>query len=456
MRHDRRYFTTAFRTTALVLLFARLMPLSPVVAAETRAGIARQDITPTYPIRLSGYGGRRDETSEVVHPLWAKALAFQHGASPPAVLITVDNLGVPATMVDEVAARLAQSSGLARERLAVCSTHTHTAPCLTNVAPTLFSEPIPAPHQAHIDRYTRELTDSLAKVARAALADLRPAHLHWGQGSVDFAKNRRTPGGPVDHDLPLLRVTAPDGELRAVLVNYACHCTALDDNKLSGDWAGYAQIHLERAHPGAVAMVAIGCGADANPEPRTGHEFAEQQGRAIAQEVERVLKTELRPVEADLSAQRQVIALPFDTLPTKAEWEERARQPGAVGYHAQVQLARLTAGQSLPTELPYAIQTWSFGDALTMVFLPGEVMVDYSLRLKRELDRSRLWVNAYSNDVPCYIPSRRILDEGGYEGSDAMVYYDRPTRLAQAVEELIVGTVRGLVPPSIVARDAAK
>ena len=97
-----------------------------------------------------------------------------------------------------------------------------------------------------------------------------------------------------------------------------------------------------------------------------------------------------------------------------------------VGYHAGVQLARLDRGEALRTKIDYAIQTWAFGDVLAMVFLPGEVVVDYSLRLKRELDGLRLWINAYANDAPCYIPSERVLREGGYEGGGAMVYYDVP------------------------------
>ena len=82
-----------------------------------------------------------------------------------------------------------------------------------------------------------------------------------------------------------------------------------------------------------------------------------------------------------------------------------------------------------------------------MVFLPGEVVADYSLRLKREHGSERLWVNAYANDVPCYIPSKRVWLEGGYEGGYAMIYYDRPTRLAEGTEERIVSAVRELLPP---------
>ena len=91
------------------------------------------------------------------------------------------------------------------------------------------------------------------------------------------------------------------------------------------------------------------------------------------------------------------------------------------------------------------MQTWAFGDSLAAVFLPGEVVADYALRLKKELDGRRLWINAYSNDAPCYIPSERVLKEGGYEGGGAMIYYGRPGAFTPDVEPLIVDTVHRLV-----------
>ncbi|MBP8260570.1 MAG: hypothetical protein KA118_13005, partial [Verrucomicrobia bacterium] len=81
-----------------------------------------------------------------------------------------------------------------------------------------------------------------------------------------------------------------------------------------------------------------------------------------------------------------------------------------------------------------------------MVFLAGEVVADYSLRLKHEFGRDRLWVTAYANEVPCYIPSRRVWESRGYEGELSMVYYDQPTRLAENVEEIIMGALHELIP----------
>jgi putative membrane-bound dehydrogenase-like protein len=413
--------------------------------ASLPVGVARVDITPSYPVRLSGFGFRRTESEGITQRIWAKALAVGDDKQGPAVLLTVDNLGVPEALVRELAARLRKKAGVRRERLAVTATHTHTAPMLTGVAPTLFGQPIPNKHQRHIDRYTRELTDKLEQAALAALKDRRPARLAWAFGKVTFARNRRTRGGPVDHDLPVLVVQDLKGKVRAVYVSYACHCVTLSNNKVSGDWAGYAQEAIERLYPGAVALVSVGCGGDSNPSSGvTGDkvDVARKQGEQIAAEVKRLLRGKLTPLTGPLTTQLARLTLPFDKLPTRAQWQERVKQGGAVGYHAKVQLARLDRGEKLATHIDYPVQTWTFGDQLAVVFLPGEAVVDYALRLKRELDRRRLWVNAYANDAPCYIPSERVLKEGGYEGGGAMVYYDRPTRLKPGLEDKIVGEVR--------------
>jgi hypothetical protein len=441
-----------------------------VRAADDRAavpvGVAVVEITPSYPIRLTGYGGRKTESEGVEQPLKAKALAIGSAAGPgpgqgPVVLVTVDNCGVPAPVTEEVARRLREKTGLPRERFVVSSSHTHCAPALSGILPLIFGTPIPPEHQATIDRYTRELTDKLEEVARAALDGRRPGRLAWGQGAAGVAMNRRprtdqgkvtrigtNPDGPVDHMLPLLRVTGEDGTVRAVVVNYACHCTTLggDFNKLCGDWAGYACEGIEREFPGAIALVTIGCGADANPNPRGSLQNARDNGAVIATEANRLARTELTPLGGPIAAALKRIELPFGPLPTRAEWEARAARPGAEGLHARTNLARLDRGEAIPTSLPYVVQAWTFGDDLAMVFLAGEVVVDYARRLRAEGDASRLWISAYCNDVPCYIASRRVLGEGGYEVDGSMLYYDRPTRLDPAAEDRIIAAVHALIP----------
>jgi putative membrane-bound dehydrogenase-like protein len=325
---------------------------------------------------------------------------------------------------------------------------------LKDVCPTIFSVPIPPEHLARIDQYTRELADKMEQVALDALGSMKPARISFGIGQANFSANRRTKGGPVDHDLPVLAVTNPDGTLRAIYTSYACHCVTLSNNKISGDWAGSAQEAIQRNHPGIIALTSVGCGADSNPSSGvTGDKVdaANDQGAQVATEVERLLKQGLTPLTEKVVTRIARITLDFDKHPTREEWEAKAKLTDAVGYHARVQLAKLDRGEKLQTQLSYPIQTWTFGKNLALVFLPGEVVVDYSLRLKREFDHSRIWVNGYSNDEPCYIPSERILKEGGYEGGEAMVYYDRPTRFAPGLEQKIVDEVHRQLPAEFLA-----
>lgn len=427
---------------------AVLAVASPVPAADPppyKAGVAAVDITPAHPVRLNGFGGRRAESDGVYQRIHAQALALDDGVNGPAVLMVVDVLGITAEHYAELAKRLAKKAGLKPERLAVTATHTHTGPMVSGANTTLFGVPIPPEHQKNIDRYTPVFLDGLEAAALAALKDLKPAKLEWAVGTAKFAANRRTGGGPVDHDLPVLFVTDERRKLRAVYLNYACHCVTLSHNKVGGDWAGFAAKAVEDQFPGAVALVGIGCGADQNPTSGvTGdkEDVAAGQGREIANEVRRLVGQPLTPVSGPLVAKVTTLDLPLADLPDRAGWEAKAKRDDAIGHHARVTLTKLDRGEKLPTSIPYPVQTWAFGDGMAMAFLPGEVVVDYSLRLKKELDGRRLWTTAYANNAPCYIPSERVLKEGGYEGGGAMVYYDIPAPFKPGLEQPIVDAVK--------------
>jgi putative membrane-bound dehydrogenase-like protein len=447
-----QWIVLAFLASSLAMPFARAIDV----------GVARIDVTPDEPIRLTGYGGRTTNSTGVTQKLWAKALALGSDRDGPAVFVTLDNCGIAEPTYLEVARRLARK-GVRQERLVIACSHTHSGPCTTGWAPNIFSKDIAPAEQAVIDRYTRGLIDKLEQVAVTALRRREPGSLAWTQGSVGFARNRRVvvgdtarfgdnAAGPVDSSLPLLVARSARGQWRAIVANYACHCTTLggEFNSVCGDWAGYAQEAIERDHPGAIALISIGCGADANPSPRGGADFglafAKQHGEALAAEVKRLLGRSLTPLTGRFDAGIEHIQLPFGPAYSRAQWEQRATQTEVVGYHARKWLARFDAGEKLPQTLSYYVQTWHFGDDLGLVFLSGEVVVDYALRLKRELDATRLWVSGYANYVPCYIPSRRILAEGGYEAEDSLWYYDRPGRLSTNIEDQIARTVHQLIP----------
>lgn len=450
-----------------ILGLASFLITPPITSANEAnllpVGLARVDVTPKTPIRMTGYANRQNESEGVSQRLFARALAVGEG-SDAAVIVTVDVLGVPANITEEIATRLKKKANLQRERFTVCATHTHCGPTVNGNASNLFSTPYPPEQQARIDNNTRDLTDGIEKAAMLALADRKPARLAWAQGSVGFATNRRivengkylkmgdNKNGLVDHSLPIICVTDAAGKVRGVLVNYACHSTTLGGgfNKIHGDWAGMASEILEAKHPGSVALVSIGCAGDANPFPRGTEELARVNGQTVADEVVKLLTGTVKPLTSPPVCKLERFNLPLAPLPTKETWEERARSKGRMAEYAKLILERMARGEAIPSQVPYVVQGWAFGEDLAMVFLAGEVVVDYSLRLKKELDGKRLWVTAYANDVPCYIASKRILPEGGYEVESSMIYYNWPGTLAPEAEDKIIAAAKLMVPNSFV------
>jgi hypothetical protein len=292
-----------------------LLALPPLQGAQPglRAGAARVDITPDGPIWMAGYASRTHPSTGVLQPLSAKALAIEDSKGGRIVIVTTDLVGLPRSVTDVAAARILKEHGLDRSRLVFNSSHTHTGPLVRGNLITMFD--LTAEERAKVDQYGSTLTGRLVEVVAAAIQDLSPATLDYGFGEAGFAMNRRqftangvkigvNPQGPTDHSVPVIRVRAADGRLRAVLFAYACHNTTLTGEfyEISGDYAGFAQSAIEEAHPGITALFLMLCGGDQNPEPRSTVALARQHGSALAHEVDRVLDEKLTPMKGPIRA----------------------------------------------------------------------------------------------------------------------------------------------------------
>ncbi len=424
-----------------------------------KAGFSRVDITPSQPVRMSGYGNRDRPSEGVDTPLFARCMALQYASEPVHLLFTVDNIGLSGEQTRAIAMAIESSLAVTRERVVFSSTHTHCGPDLVLGLDNIFATELNDSEISARQQYSDALASRLLKAADDAIKNLAPATIAYGQGEVGFAANRRVlnegrwvnfgvqADGPVDHSVGVLRVSAPDGKLLGAIFNYACHCTTLggDHYRINADWAGYAATQLEKSNPGCTALCTIGCGADANPEPRGKLEMAQAHGLTLAAEVERVLKQPMTELNHSIQANYDYAGLAFD-LPTRQELEDRAqdKSPQTRRNAEHLQAVYKEHGR-LPATYPVPIQAWSFGDELTMVFLGGEVVVDYALRLKKELNQPNLWVSAYCNDVLGYICSERMRREGGYEFDRSGVYYNLPGPWAAGTEDLLIRRIHELL-----------
>jgi len=450
-----------------VVLIGALSPVAPAEAAGWRAGQARGDITPRESMWMSGYAARNRPSEGAVHELWCKALALEDPAGGRALLVSLDLCGIDRELSLGIREAIGSRHGLTRDRIVLACSHTHCGPVVGTNLITMYQ--IDDAERAKIEAYTRFLAETVAATAERALGDLEEARLAWESGRCDFAVNRRNnpeqevPGlrarlalaGPVDHDVPVLRVTDLDGRIRAVVFGYACHCTVLDFLKFCGDYAGFAQIALEAKHPGATALFVAGCGGDQNPIPRRKLDLAEAYGNQLAAAVARVLESPMRPIEGPLQTADREIELAFGPLPTRDQIESAVQSSNFYeASRARRLLQTIEDRGKLPESYPYPVQVWRL-DELAWVFLGGEVTVDYSLRIKRNVGSSRTWVSAYCNDVMAYIPSLRVLKEGGYEGASSMLYYGQPTVWSERVEEDVIAAVAGLLEAVAPRREPA-
>jgi len=448
------------RLFLIILCLALTVSTAASPAAEPakksfKVGVAAKKVTPTENLWLAGYASRSKVAEGKLTDLWVKAIAIEDPEGNQLVLVTNDQITLPRRLSEVVAECVSNESSVPRERLMLSVSHTHCAPVLQGGADYY---PMTKEDGAKTEAYTRKLQATMIDVVAAAIADLKPAKLAVGKGTARFAVNRReltakgyingkNPDGPVDHDVPVLRVESPEGKLRAVVFGYACHNTTLQGYEYSGDYAGFAQANLEEKHKGAVALFWAGCGGDANPLPRSTVDLCKKYGGELSTAVDDVLRGRMTPVEGQCKAVYAKASLPFDKLPTKNDLAgDLLSKEVARRKRAESLVKVLDGGGKLDDHYAhYPVQVWRLGDQVLWVGLGGEVVVDYSHRLKKELaGKHAVWVTAYANDVMGYIPSARVLKEGGYEPDLSIIYTRLPAKWAPAIEDKIVDKVHEL------------
>jgi neutral ceramidase len=431
----------------LVFLWPALM-----YAAGWKAGVARVVITPQQPMWQAGYASRTHASEGTLHDLWAKAVALEDEKGNRAVLVTTDLLGIPKAVSDRVRAELQKSLSLSKAQIILNSSHTHSGPVLSNALVDIY--PLDAAEQAKIDTYTQRLEAQLVQLVQRAFANLAPATLSAANGVTRFQVNRRNNKestlleqtelkGPNDYAVPVLRIADASGTIKALIFGYACHNTVLDQYQFSGDYAGFAQLELEKAYLEVTALYFQGAGADQNPMPRRTVPLARQFGRELAAAVQRVLEEPMRSLAPQLTTAYSEIDLALSPPPSETELTQiiNSAEPYQQRW-ARRMMAQKQAGTPFPTTYPYPVQVWRLGDQ-ALFALGGELVVAYVLEIKKRFGPES-FVLGYSNDVMAYIPSETILQEGGYEGASSQMVYGQPGPWQPGLQEQILKEVEKL------------
>lgn len=423
-----------------------------------QAGLSKEIVTPQTDVWLAGYGSKRSATGKL-HELWVKALALEDAEGARAVLITSDFQGMPKVMSDVVFSEVLKKYQLKRHQILFTFSHNHCGPRLGDDLIDYY--PVDAKQEIIVSAYTDRMVKLVVKLVGDALENLQPARLQMSNGRATFAVNRRNNReadipmllaqgkslvGPVDHDVPVMTVTRPNGKLAAVLFGYACHPTTLSFTKWCGDYPGFAQIEIEKKHPGVVAMFVNTCGGDQNPLPRRKVELCEKYGHLLATGVEDALQKPMKKISPRLKTAFEYVHLNYVKVVSRQDLQKATKSKNRIERRWALRLLKkLDSGEKFAPTYPYPIHAWQLGDEMLVIGMGAETVVDYALRFKREFG-SGTWVCGYSDDMISYIPSRRVWEEGGYEGGSRLYEYGRPGyRWAGDIEKRISKSVHKLV-----------
>ncbi|MBA4017671.1 MAG: hypothetical protein C0483_10905 [Pirellula sp.] len=436
-------------------------------AGDWKAGTAVVKVTPTEPMWMAGYASRKKPSEGVALDLYCKALALEDDAGRRFVFVTCDLIGIPRDLREAVALAVKDQHGLPPERLLLNASHTHCGPEFRSYKKETLALSDERARQGLA--YFEKLQTQLIALVGEAIGNLAPAKVSYVQARCGFAMNRRTPSdkgyqnkpwsaGPVDHTVPVLKIAGTDDKLRAVLFGYACHNTTLSFFQFCGDYAGYAQQYLEEKYPGTTAHFLMGCGGDQNPYPRGELELARHHGKTLGIAVEAALQSSpVLPIAGSLTAALVPAPLEFAPPPPKEILERQTKSPNEYeARHATRLLKELAENGKIATTYDAPVQAVQLGDGLTIVAFPGETVIDYALRAQRDFagdftgtsagaadgagatKKPIVWAAGYSNDVFAYIPSKRVLLEGGYEAGGAMLFGRFPGPFSVDVEERVM------------------
>jgi hypothetical protein len=412
-----------------------------------RIGSATADITPDWPLDLAGFALRTRPSEGVAQPLHVRVAVLEtetgSGERSRVVVVSADILWWGPQHLPELRREIAALAGVPEGNILFSATHSHSGPQTSTRASATIGVLDP--------RFIALLHERTREATRAAVADLEPVSVRRFTGCHDLGFNRRPqfdPDGPTDPILTAIRFARADGSPRTFLVHYTCHPVISQEHVVSGEWPGVAMDILEQ-ELGVTALFLQGCCGDINPvvqgegrSLRGPDEIVVREGRRLAEAVRALLAgpgEALAPVP--LRVDHLEIDLPFAGIPDDATLRGGMDAPGVAGEWRRVLLEHPEWRE--PT-ISLHLQRVDIADGLSLLAMNGEVVVSYGLHA-RTVSNGAVLPMGYSNGMTGYVPTAKVIAEGGYEGGDSIPYFFLPAPFDPAVEPLLTEAIDRLL-----------
>jgi len=458
MRTMRKSFTLNLAMLIFVILISDRI-FCPAGQGALKGGCAKVNITPPVGVWLSGYGSRDRPSDGIVDELYAKALVLD-GGSKTIAIVSADLLGVPLEITAQIRKRVKEKNGIPEKNVLVCGTHTHFGPKIfakTKIGPE-------APDNTVDKSYVQTLIKKMANSVFLAHKNMQEVRIGATKGEIpEIIYNRRPKSsggsvkmafslspevvatrrivrgpeglvrvtftgrpeepklifGPIDPEAWVLRVENTEGEIVGSIVNFACHAvsgSAYSDwfYSISADFPGHTMGVVEQAE-GAICLFTSGTAGNMVPIKR-GKKPRLQIGKALAGEVLKRLQFVPTTGEVTLKTLKKEIDLPL----------KKTLSPD-----------RIIDGDKTKKTLTTEIQVLKIGE-LYILGLPGEVLVEVGLEIKKRAGLENLFIIAHSNDAIGYVCHSQAYEEGGYEPGSG-------TNLAKGAGEIMIKQVLDLL-----------
>ena len=461
MLHKELITMRRYITLRLILLVSVILLTNHILCwagqSSLKGGCSKVNITSPLGIPLIGSKGKPSD--DVLDELYAKALVLNDGSTTIAI-VSADLLYVPLEEITEpIREIIKEKIGIPEENVLICATHTHSGPEVFTRSKLRPEKEVPA---SKIDQsYLQTLIRKTASSVMLASKNLKDVKIGAAIGQIPEIVYNRRPKladgsvkmaftlppevaatkkietdadgnvkvtfrfpdekedldfGPIDPEVCVLRVEDMDGGIIGSLINFGCHPVCIYpylSTTISADYPAYTTKVVEQME-GGICLFALGLAGNTVPV-RRGVIPRQQIGKALGGEALRRLQFVSTVGDVTLNALKKEIRFPIKT----ASSSDKSKDVDETNY--------------ITTE----IQVLRLGD-IYILGLPGEILVEVGLEIKRRAGVEILFVISLSNDAIGYVCHSQAYEEGGYEPGSG-------TNLAKGAGEIMIKEALDLI-----------
>ncbi|MFA5863205.1 MAG: hypothetical protein WC975_00805 [Phycisphaerae bacterium] len=398
-------------------------------------GLSRIDITPAIGLDLSG--GAFGPSKGILHALSAKALYIER-LDRKLLLISADLVGFDTVYAQQIQQTISQKYNIPLTSIMLTATHTHAGPATVHFRNWGKVD----------DSYCRELKNKLEQLVGNAISSSTPARI--GSGYIDcpgVATNRVMEDGPVDNQLGVIRIENMQGQILAIVLNYACHAVNLHSyhNLISADFPYYIELEIQhRLGHGVSVFYLAEAGGDLNPKNfiflKPSEQAAQETGHKLAKRALELLPS--IPMEENPILDWDTIEahLPLQPLPAKFELlalidQFRSlvkKKPDKATSNwkyclnktqlewAQDALKEVEANTTKTVET-ITLSVLRIGNSV-ILGIPGELFTEFGIRIKSAAIFSFTALATFANGYAGYFPNRQAFEINHYEAIECPKY----------------------------------